>query len=126
MIANFKGFAQFISIERGLMLFAISVGATFLTLGTLAWSQAIYLGAIVFCGWSGLDALNNVFDVDLDGVSDPSRAKYTRNLGKVGLFIAIAFSALSLGLGAVTMIPLVILEPWDTICVSFAVLRITP
>jgi 4-hydroxybenzoate polyprenyltransferase len=109
MFANFKGFAQFISIERGLMLFAISVGATFLTLGTLAWSQAIYLGAIVFCGWSGLDALNNVFDVDLDGVSDPSRAKYTRNLGKVGLPIAIAFSALSLGLGAVTMIPLVIL-----------------
>ncbi len=109
MFANFKGFAQFISIERGLMLFAISVGATFLTLGTLAWSQAIYLGAIVFCGWSGLDALNNVFDVDLDGVSDPSRAKYTRNLGKVGLSIAIAFSALSLGLGAVTMIPLVIL-----------------
>lgn len=109
MLVGFRGFAQFISIERGLMLFAISVGTAFLTLGSLAWLQVVYLGVIVLCGWSGLAALNNVFDVDLDVVSDPSRAGYTRSLGKVGLSLAIVFSALSLGLGAVTMIPLVIL-----------------
>jgi 4-hydroxybenzoate polyprenyltransferase len=109
MLADLRGFARFISVERGLMLFAISVGAAFLTLGSLAWSQAIYLGVIVFCLWSGLDALNNVFDVDLDGVSDPFRAEYTRGLGKTGLSIAVVFSALSMGLGAVTMVPLVVL-----------------
>jgi 4-hydroxybenzoate polyprenyltransferase len=109
MFQDLKGFAQFISIERGLMLFMISVGATFLTSGALAWSHAIFLGLIVFCAWSGVDALNNVFDVDLDVTSDPLRAEYTKKLGKFGLFIVMVFSALSLGLGVVTMIPLVIL-----------------
>jgi 4-hydroxybenzoate polyprenyltransferase len=109
MLVGFRGFAQFISLERGLMLFAISIGAAFLTLGSLAWPQAVYLGVIVLCLWSGLDALNNVFDVNLDVLSDPFRAGYTKSLGKAGLSVAIVFSALSLGLGAATMIPLVIL-----------------
>jgi 4-hydroxybenzoate polyprenyltransferase len=106
---DLKGLAQFISAERGLMLFMISVGATFLTLGSTAWLQAIYLGSTVFFLWSGLDALNNVFDADLDVISDPSRAKYSKALGKNGLLAAVAFSVLSLGLGAITMVPLVVL-----------------
>jgi 1,4-dihydroxy-2-naphthoate octaprenyltransferase len=63
----------------------------------------------VFFLWSGLDALNNVFDADLDVISDLSRAKYTKALGKNGLLVAVAFSVLSLGLGAITMVPLVVL-----------------
>jgi 4-hydroxybenzoate polyprenyltransferase len=121
---DLKGFAQFISIERGLMLFMISVGATFLTAKSLAWSNAIYLGLIVFCGWSGVDAINNVFDVDLDVTSDPFRAEYTKKLGKFGLFIATVFSAVSLGLGFITMIPLVIL--FIMIGIPFGVLYSVP
>lgn len=70
------------------MLFLVTIGATFLTVESLAWSNAIFLGLIVFCVWSGVDAINNVFDVDLDALSDPSRAEYTRKLGKIGLFVA--------------------------------------
>lgn len=108
MFQDLKGFSRFISADRGLMLFMISICATFLTLGSVAWPEAIYLGTVVFCGWSGLDALNNVFDADLDTISDPSRARYTKKLGKTGLLVAIAFSALSSGMGAFTMTPLVV------------------
>lgn len=65
MLQDIKGFAQFISVERGLMLFMISVGATFLTVGSLAWSSALFLGVLVFCIWSAADAMNNIFDQQL-------------------------------------------------------------
>jgi 4-hydroxybenzoate polyprenyltransferase len=109
MLQEVKGFAQFISVERGLMLFMISVGVAFLTAGTLAWSSALYLGITVFCIWSAVDAINNVCDVELDALSDPNRAQFTKRLGKVGLFIVGIFTAVSLALGVVTMIPYVVL-----------------
>jgi 4-hydroxybenzoate polyprenyltransferase len=109
MFREMKGFAQFISVERGLMLFMISVGAAFLTAETLAWSSALYLGVTVFCIWSAVDAINNVCDVDLDVLSDPQRARFTKKLGRLGLFIVGVFTAVSLALGAVTMIPYVVL-----------------
>ena len=109
MFREVKGFAQFISVERGIMLFMISVGATFLTAETLAWSSALYLGVTVFCIWSAVDAINNVCDVDLDALSDPSRAEFTKKLGKLGLFTIVGFTALSLALGAATLIPYVVL-----------------
>jgi len=103
-----KGFAQFISVERGAMLFMISVGAVFLAAQTLAWSAAIYLGVTVFCIWSAVDAINNVCDVDLDALSDPARAKFTLRLGKFGLLAVVGFTAASLALGAVSMMPFVL------------------
>ncbi len=109
MFREFRGFAQFISVERGLMLFMISIGATFLMAGTLAWSSAIYLGVTVFCIWSAVDAINNVFDVDLDVLSDPGRAEFTRKLGKLGAVVTVAFIGVSLALGAATLIPYVLL-----------------
>jgi 4-hydroxybenzoate polyprenyltransferase len=109
MLREVKGFAQFISVERGLMLFMISVGATFLMAKTLAWSSALYLGVTVFCIWSAVDAINNVCDVDLDSLSDPARAEFTKKLGKMGIFILAGFTALSLALGAATLLPYVLL-----------------
>ena len=109
MFREVKGFAQFISVERGIMLFMISVGATFLTAETLAWSSALYLGITVFCIWSAVDAINNVCDVNLDTLSDPSRAEFTKKLGKLGIFIMMVFTALSLALGVATLIPSVVL-----------------
>jgi 4-hydroxybenzoate polyprenyltransferase len=109
VLLGLKGFAQFISVERGLMLFMISVGATFMAMGSIAWLPAIYLGAIAFCLWSGVDALNNIFDSDLDLISDPSRAEYSKRLGKIGSVVAILFLALSSGLGLITRVPLVVL-----------------
>jgi 4-hydroxybenzoate polyprenyltransferase len=110
MLREVKGFAQFISIERGIMLFMISVGATFLMTKTLAWSSALYLGFTVFCIWSAVDAINNLCDADLDALSDPSRAEFTKRLGKLGMLITGAFTALSLALGAATLIPFVALS----------------
>jgi 4-hydroxybenzoate polyprenyltransferase len=107
MIQNLKGFAQFISVERGFMLFMISIGASFLIIESLVWFDAIFLGVIAFCLWSAADALNNVFDVELDALSDPFRAEFTKKLGKLGLFVAMFFTAISLMLGAFTMIPYV-------------------
>ncbi len=109
MLRDLKGLTQFISAERGLMLFMISVGAAFLMGETLAWTSAVFLGAIAFCIWSAADAINNFFDVDLDVLSDPARAEYTKRLGKVGLLIAAGFTVLSLALGAVTLAPYVVL-----------------
>jgi len=91
------------------MLFMISVGATFLAGGTVAWPVALFLGVIVFCIWSAVDAMNNVCDVDLDVLSDQLRASFTKKIGKVGLFIIIGFTALSLSLGAITLMPFVVL-----------------
>lgn len=109
MFRDVKGFAQFISVERGLMLFMISIGSTFLMAQTLVWSDAVYLGITVFCIWSAVDAINNVFDVELDAFSDPARSEFTKKLGKLGLFITVVFVALSLALGAATLIPYVLL-----------------
>ncbi len=109
MLQDLKGFAQFISVERGLMLFMISVGATFLIMQSLDVMKALYLGLTVFCVWSAVDAINNVCDVDLDRLSDPLRAQFTKRLGKLSIVIVAGFSSLSLALGVVTMIPYVIL-----------------
>jgi 4-hydroxybenzoate polyprenyltransferase len=103
MIQDLKGFAQFISIDRGLMVLMISVGASFLMGGSLVWFEAFFLGVIAFCIWSAADAMNNIFDVDLDVLSDPFRAEFTKKLGKLGLFVAMFFTALSLLLGVFTM-----------------------
>jgi geranylgeranylglycerol-phosphate geranylgeranyltransferase len=109
MFQDLRGFAQFISVERGLMLFMISVGTTFLMSQALVWPAAIFLGIIVFCIWSAVDAMNNICDVDLDVLSDPIRAKFTKKLGKFGLFVAFGFVAVSLVLGAATLMPFVFL-----------------
>ncbi len=106
MLRGLRGFAQFISAERGLMLFMISAGATFLISEGLSWLEAGYLGFIVFCGWSGVDAMNNVYDADLDEKSDPFRAEYTKNLGTFGLLISLLFLGIAISLGLVTQIPL--------------------
>ncbi|UCH37654.1 MAG: UbiA family prenyltransferase [Candidatus Bathyarchaeota archaeon] len=92
-----KGLATFISAERGLMLFMISMGSALLLQSTLSLEQAVYFGLIGFCGWSSVDAINNICDVDLDEHSDPSRAEYTQKLGNWGLGIYVLFSGLALG-----------------------------
>ena len=107
MLRSVKGFFTFISIERGIMLFMITMGATFLMAENAALLRAIYLGFVAFCGWSGVDAINNVYDVDLDVKSDPLRSEYTKNLGRLGLCISIIFFALSMSMGAITGIQLV-------------------
>lgn len=107
MFRSLTGFGQFISVERGFMLFMISLGATFLIEKNLSWFQAIYLGFIVFCGWCGVDAMNNIYDVDLDAESDPVRAEYTKDIGRIGVCVSILFCALSISLGIITWIPLV-------------------
>jgi len=107
MFRSVTEFGQFISVERGFMLFMISLGATFLIEKNLSWFQAIYLGFIVFCGWCGVDAMNNIYDVDLDAQSDPVRAEYTKDIGRIGVCVSILFCALSISLGIITWIPLV-------------------
>ena len=89
------------------MLFMITMGATFLMAENAGLLRAIYLGFVAFCGWSGVDAINNVYDVNLDVKSDPLRSEYTKNLGKLGRCISIIFLALSMSLGAITGIQLV-------------------
>ena len=107
MLRSVKGFLKFISIERGIMLFMIAMGATFLIAKNASLLGAVYFGFVAFCGWSGVDAINNVYDVDLDMKSDPLRAEYTKNLGKLGLCISLIFFAVSMSLGAITGIQLV-------------------
>jgi len=107
MLRSVKGFLKFISIERGIMLFMITMGATFLMAENTTLLRAIYLGFVAFCGWSGVDAINNIYDVDLDVKSDPLRSEYTKNLGRLGLCISIIFLALSMSLGAITGVQLV-------------------
>jgi 4-hydroxybenzoate polyprenyltransferase len=107
MLRGLKGFVGFISGERGFMLFMISIGSTFLIEEKISWLQAFYLGLIVFCGWSGVDAMNNICDVDVDVKSDLFRAEYTKNLGRLGFGISIFFFAMAISLGLATQIPLV-------------------
>jgi len=107
MLRSVKGFLTFISIERGIMLFMITMGTTFLMAKNADLLQPIYLGFVAFCGWSGVDAINNIYDADLDTKSDPLRSKYTKNLGKLGLCIPTIFLALSMSLAAITGIQLV-------------------
>ena len=109
MFQKLKGFGQFISVERGLMLFMISLGSAFLISESLVWSSGLILGIIVFCIWSAVDSINNFFDVDVDVLSDPFRSEYTRKLGKLGLVIAVGFTVMSLALGAATRIIYVVI-----------------
>jgi 4-hydroxybenzoate polyprenyltransferase len=107
MLYQVKGFLTFISVERGIMLFMITMGTTFLMTKNATLLGGIYLGFVAFCGWSGVDAINNVYDVSLDVKSDPLRAEYTKNLGKFGLIISLIFFSISMSLGAITGIQLV-------------------
>lgn len=102
MLRALKGLGQFISVERGFMLFMISVAATLLIGEKLVWLEAIYIGLIVFCLWSAADAMNNICDVNVDTKSHPFRAWYTRNLGRYGLVVCLLLCALTIGLGVVT------------------------
>jgi len=45
--------------------FMISIAVTFLTAKVVVWPTALFLGLLVFCIWSAVDAMNNLFDVDL-------------------------------------------------------------
>ena len=83
------------------------MGATFLITRSAILPEAIYLGFVAFCIWSGADAMNNVYDVDLDVKSDPFRSDYTRNLGDLGRYIFLIFFILSISLGVITGIQLV-------------------
>jgi 4-hydroxybenzoate polyprenyltransferase len=107
MLDTVKGFFAFISVERGLMLFMIAMGATFLVARNPTLAEAAYLGVVAFCLWSGVDAINNVYDVDLDMKSDSFRAHFTRSLGRFGLYISLAIFVLSMALGLITGIQLV-------------------
>ncbi|HDQ06810.1 MAG TPA: hypothetical protein ENN36_08860 [Candidatus Bathyarchaeota archaeon] len=107
MLDTVKGFFTFISVERGLMLFMIAMGATFLVARNPTFAEAAYLGVVAFCLWSGVDAINNVYDVDLDMKSDSFRANFTRSLGRFGLYISLAIFVLSMALGLITGIQLV-------------------
>ena len=102
MLSNLKGFLSFISFERGIMLFMITMGATYLIADKISLPGALYLGVLGFLGWSGVDAINNVCDVKLDVKSDPRRAQYTKNLGKLGPFISLTLFAIAMILGALT------------------------
>jgi 4-hydroxybenzoate polyprenyltransferase len=79
------------------MLFMISMGSALLLQTTLSLEQAVYFGLIGFCGWSSVDAINNICDIDLDEYSDPSRAAYTQKLGSWSFGIYVLFSGLALG-----------------------------
>ena len=107
MLDTVKGFFAFISVERGIMLFMIAMGATFLVAQHPTLTEAAYLGVVAFCLWSGVDAINNVYDVDLDLKSDSFRANFTRSLGRFGLYISLAIFVLSMALGVITGIQLV-------------------
>lgn len=107
MLHNIKGFLSFISFERGIMLFMIAMGSTYLIAEKTTFPEAIYLGFVSFCLWSGVDAINNVYDVELDKRSDPKRAEYTKSLGKIGHLISLLFFILSMFLGTITGIKLV-------------------
>jgi 4-hydroxybenzoate polyprenyltransferase len=107
MLDTVKGFFAFISVERGIMLFMIAMGATFLVARNPTLTEAAYLGVVAFCLWSGVDAINNVYDVDLDLKSDSFRANFTRSLGRFGLYISLAIFVLSMALGLITGIQLV-------------------
>ena len=89
------------------MLFMIAMGATFLVARNPTFAEAAYLGVVAFCLWSGVDAINNVYDVDLDMKSDSFRANFTRGLGRFGLYISLAIFVLSMALGVITGIQLV-------------------
>lgn len=62
------------------MFFMIAMGANYLITEKTSFSEATYLGFLAFCLWSGVDAINNVYDVELDKKSDPKRAEYTKSL----------------------------------------------
>ncbi len=102
-----RGFYLFLSAERGLMLFMISMGAALLVGRCSDWLDAVYLGFIGFCGWSCVDAINNIFDVELDKESDPFRSEFTTRLGSWGLVVVAFFLLVSISLGLATNIPLV-------------------
>ncbi len=82
MITNLKGYAAFLAIQRGLMLFIVTLGGAFLIGGSGALPSVLFLGLIVFCFWSFSDAINNIYDKELDAVSDPERSEFTENWGK--------------------------------------------
>jgi len=107
MLRWLKGFYLFISAERGVMLFMISMGAALLIGGRSDWLEAVYLGLIGFFGWSCVDAINNVSDVELDKESDPFRSQFTASLGPWSFFIAALLSLASIGMGLATSRPLV-------------------
>lgn len=102
MFNSVKGFSLFISLERGFMLLMITFGTVILVGEGLYMPDMLHLGLIVFFGWCGVDAINNIFDRELDMASNRFRAEFTEKLGKLAPLLSLAFLAISLVLGVVT------------------------
>ena len=85
----------------------ITMGSAILVGQRSRWLEAIYLGIIGFCGWSCVDAVNNIFDVELDKESDPLRSEITESLGSRGLVVVAFFALASVSLGLATKMPFV-------------------
>jgi len=64
------------------MVFMITRRATFLMAENTTLLRDVYLSFVAFCG---LDAINNVYDVDLDVKSAPLISEYTKNLARLHL-----------------------------------------
>lgn len=105
MLDSLRGFSLFISLERGFMLLMITFGAVILIGRGLCMVHLLHLGLIVFFGWCGVDAINNIFDMELDRASNGFRAEFTERLGVLAPVLSLAFLSLSLGLGLVTRVP---------------------
>ncbi|RJS88974.1 hypothetical protein CW700_06020 [Candidatus Bathyarchaeota archaeon] len=105
MLDSLRGFSLFISLERGFMLLMITFGAVILIGRGLCMVHLLHLGLIVFLGWCGVDAINNIFDMELDRASNGFRAEFTERLGVLAPVLSLAFLSLSLGLGLVTRVP---------------------
>ncbi|MCW3983517.1 MAG: UbiA family prenyltransferase [Candidatus Bathyarchaeota archaeon] len=103
MLASLQGYSEFIAIQRGLMLFVVTLGGAFLVGNSTALLPALHLAAIVFCFWTFSDAINNIHDKELDATSDPKRAQFTEKLGKKAYYITYLFLGLTLFLSALTL-----------------------
>jgi 4-hydroxybenzoate polyprenyltransferase len=85
------------------MLFVVTLGGAFLIGGSTALLPTLHLGVIVFCFWSFSDAINNIYDKELDAISDPKRAEFTEKLAKKANYITYLFLGLTFFLGALTL-----------------------
>ena len=103
MMTSLRGYADFLAIQRGLMLFMITLGGAFLISGSNSLLSALHLAFIVFCFWCFSDAINNIYDKELDSISDPKRAEFTEKLGKKGYIITWLFAVLVFSLSALTL-----------------------
>ncbi len=84
------------------MITVLIVGLSILVASTFDIIGSLYIAIITAFGFTGIVAINNISDIEIDLITNPRRGEITKNLGRKAWVLAFSLLFISLGAGILT------------------------